>query len=184
MGVRMSEKWFAFKTVPQREFRAKQEIIARGYRALVPFEVEERRGRSRNGRPYVSRVEVPLMRGYCFAGFEHHPQLDEMSGLEDVFGRRLLIGYCSAYPNGPPVMIRPAELTVLRELSKGLGINRLPTSPRRAFRVGQKLDIVDGPFRNFAGVVEEIGRQRIKVAIEIFGRYSTVAFSPDQVEVA
>jgi transcription termination/antitermination protein NusG len=48
--------------------------------------------------------------------------------------------------------------------------------PRMAFSVGETLKIVDGPFANFSGIVDEIfpekGRLRLKV--EIFGRSTPV----------
>jgi transcriptional antiterminator NusG len=50
------------------------------------------------------------------------------------------------------------------------------TKPRLLFNVGETLKIVDGPFANFSGVVDEIfpDKGRLRVKVEIFGRSTPV----------
>lgn len=52
------------------------------------------------------------------------------------------------------------------------------------FHKGDRVKIVDGPFTDFIGVVEEIipDRARLKVLVTIFGRTTPVEFSFDQVK--
>jgi transcriptional antiterminator NusG len=52
--------------------------------------------------------------------------------------------------------------------------------------VGDKVKIVDGPFREFTGTVEEFNpeRARVKVALSVFGRPTPVVLDPIQVEAA
>lgn len=56
--------------------------------------------------------------------------------------------------------------------------------PKVLFRVGENVRIVDGPFTNFIGVVEEVNteRSKLKVMVSIFGRSTPVELDFLQVE--
>ncbi len=58
--------------------------------------------------------------------------------------------------------------------------------PKLVFAVGQKVKIVDGPFRDFTGTVEEFNpeRSRVKVSLSIFGRPVPVVLELVQLEAA
>lgn len=53
-----------------------------------------------------------------------------------------------------------------------------------AFEVGETLNIIDGPFESFSGVVEEFDqeKQRVKISVLIFGRATSVELDVNQVE--
>lgn len=53
------------------------------------------------------------------------------------------------------------------------------------FRVGDPVKVIDGPFTEFAGVVEEINREKkkLKVMVSIFGRSTPVELDFLQVEL-
>lgn len=54
----------------------------------------------------------------------------------------------------------------------------------RKFDLGDTVRIIDGPFRHFTGVVEEINEEkgRLKVAVTLFGRPTSVELEFTQVE--
>ena len=55
-----------------------------------------------------------------------------------------------------------------------------------AYQVGDLVNIIDGPFGDFSGVVEEIDPDKdlVRVTISMFGRETPVEFALDQVEPA
>jgi transcriptional antiterminator NusG len=52
------------------------------------------------------------------------------------------------------------------------------------FEVGETLNITEGPFESFSGVVEEFDseKQKIKISVLIFGRATSVELNVNQVE--
>lgn len=56
--------------------------------------------------------------------------------------------------------------------------------PKYMFEKGEQVKIVDGPFNNFSGVVEEVNldRDTLKVMVTIFGRQTPVELNFLQVE--
>ncbi|HMU37826.1 MAG TPA: transcription termination/antitermination protein NusG [Pseudomonadota bacterium] len=58
--------------------------------------------------------------------------------------------------------------------------------PRVSFEEGESVRVIDGPFANFAGIVDEVKpeKQKIKVRVSIFGRATAVELDFAQVEKA
>ncbi len=56
--------------------------------------------------------------------------------------------------------------------------------PKVEFKVGDRIEIIDGPFINFTGVVEEVypEKERLKVSVSIFGRATSLELNFWQVE--
>lgn len=58
--------------------------------------------------------------------------------------------------------------------------------PRVSFEEGESVRVIDGPFANFAGIVDEVKpeKQKVKVRVSIFGRATAVELDFAQVEKA
>jgi len=90
-----------------------------------------------------------------------------------------VLGFLGAGKNPVPLSEEEAE-KILNEVAERKG---KPT-PKVEFSVGDKVEITDGPFVNFSGVVEEVhqDRERLKVSVSIFGRATPVELNYWQVE--
>jgi len=58
--------------------------------------------------------------------------------------------------------------------------------PKARFNVGETVKVIDGPFRDFTGTVQEIKaeRSRLRVSISVFGRPTPVDLNFIEVEAA
>lgn len=84
--------------------------------------------------------------------------------------------------NGSPVPLQESEINrILGKMDDLYGQSEELTDP---FIIGESVKIVDGPFSNFSGTIEEINdeKRKLKVTVKIFGRKTPVELSFIQVE--
>jgi transcription termination/antitermination protein NusG len=81
-----------------------------------------------------------------------------------------------------PVPISQAEADRIKGQVVEAGENK--KKPMIIFEIGEQVKVADGPFASFNGVVEEVddAKQRVKVAVSIFGRATPVELEFSQVE--
>lgn len=82
----------------------------------------------------------------------------------------------------PPAVPEHEVLRVTKQME--VGAEKAVTKVR--FSVGESVTVVDGPFSNFNGTVEEINQEKgkVKVLVSIFGRPTPVELDFVQVEKA
>jgi transcription termination/antitermination protein NusG len=81
---------------------------------------------------------------------------------------------------------RPAPITdkeadaILNRVQAGLDKPR----PKTLFEAGEVIRVIDGPFKDFNGVVEEVNydKNKLKISVLIFGRSTSVELGFNQVE--
>jgi transcriptional antiterminator NusG len=81
-----------------------------------------------------------------------------------------------------PVPISQAEADRIKGQVVEAGENA--KRPMIIFEIGEQVKVADGPFASFNGTVEEVddAKQRVKVAVSIFGRATPVELEYSQVE--
>ena len=84
---------------------------------------------------------------------------------------------------GIPVPVSDKEIEkILGQIKDGVA------QPKSAieYSIGEKVQVVDGPFASFSGMVEDIDEEksRLKVSVSIFGRPTPVDLEYNQVEKA
>ena len=86
-------------------------------------------------------------------------------------------------PRNNPQVVRPEEVeAVLRKVEKEEATVEKVEVP---FKIGDTIRVIDGPFADFTGVVEEINeeKKKVKVLVSIFGRPTPVELDFLQVEL-
>tara|TARA_A100001011_G_scaffold166549_1_gene175280 strand:- start:50 stop:583 length:534 start_codon:yes stop_codon:yes gene_type:complete len=82
---------------------------------------------------------------------------------------------------GKPMPMRDSEVaSIINQVEEGLEKPRSLIS----FEVGEKVNVNDGPFEGFLGLVEEVDEvnSRLKVTVSIFGRATPVELEYTQVQ--
>jgi len=82
----------------------------------------------------------------------------------------------------PPEVPEEEVMRVTRQMEMGAE----KVQPKVKFSVGESVIVIDGPFSNFNGTVEEINQEKgkVKVLVSIFGRPTPVELDFVQVEKA
>lgn len=93
-----------------------------------------------------------------------------------------VIGFLGTVKGGDPVPMRIAEVN--RILGKVDELSMTEEELKIPFVVGESVKVVDGPFNNFSGVVDDINedKKKLKVMVKIFGRKNLLELNYMQVE--
>ncbi len=175
----MSQKWYvvqAYSGYEKQVMRSLKERIAlQGMESqfgeiLVPTEevVEMKEGKKR-------KSERKFYPGYVLVQMD---MSDDTWHLVKSTSR--VLGFIGGTPDKPaPISDREAE-AILRRVESGAD----KPKPKTLFEAGEVVRVVDGPFADFNGVVEEVDydKSRVKVAVLIFGRSTPVDLEFSQVE--
>jgi len=82
-----------------------------------------------------------------------------------------VIGFVGGEINPTPVPPAEAE-QIIRQMEEGV----IRPKPKYHFEEGDEVTVIDGPFNNFRGIVEEVkpDKEKVRVLITIFGRATPV----------
>ncbi len=177
----MSMRWFVVQAFSGFENTVKRSLEERIERAgledkfdeiLVPTEevVEIRNGQKR-------RSERKFFPGYVLVRMEMDDEAWHL--VKDV---PKVLGFIGGTADRPaPISDKEAE-SILQKVQEGVEKPR----PKVLFDVGEVVRVTDGPFNDFNGVVEEVNfdKNRLLVAVQIFGRSTPVELEFSQVEKA
>lgn len=91
-----------------------------------------------------------------------------------------VLGFIGGTADRPaPISDKEAE-AILRRVESGVD----KPKPKTLFEAGEVVRVIEGPFADFNGVVEEVDyeKSRVKVAVLIFGRSTPVDLEFSQIE--
>ena len=175
----MALKWYvihAYSNYENKVLQALEERIEREGlqehfgKIIVPTEevVEMRAGQQR-------KSERKFFPGYVLVQME----------LSDVTWHMVrdvprVLGFIGGTADKPAAITDAEAELILNRVEDG--INK--PKPKVLFEVGEVLRVVDGPFKDFDGVVEEVNyeKSRLTVTVMIFGRSTPVDLEFTQVE--
>ena len=173
----MAKRWYSVSVLSNFEKKVAEQIrhdvVQKGLEdeieeVLVPTEevIEVRRGKK-------VTTERRFMPGYVLVRMEMTDQ-----GYHLINSINRVTGFLG--PQGKPMPMRDAEVEqILGRVEEGA------EQPRSliVFEVGETVNVADGPFEGFSGMVEEVDdeNQRLKVTVSIFGRATPVELEYTQV---
>lgn len=173
----MAKRWYSVSVLSNSEKKVAEAIYEAAAQkglsddieeVLVPTEevIEVRRGKK-------VQVEKRFMPGYVLI---HMEMTDK--GYHMVMDTNRVMGFLG--PQGKPAPLREKEVAaLLNQVEEGM------ETPRSTivFEVGEEVDVTDGPFEGFSGMVEDVDHEnsRLKVTVSIFGRATPVELEYTQV---
>jgi transcriptional antiterminator NusG len=178
----MAMKWYAVHTYSGHENKARLSLLERIKTAglqesfgevLIPTEsvIEMVRGHKRT----TTRKFYP---GYMFLQMDLN---DETYHL--VKNTPKITGFLGGEKGNKPVAMKDSEIAAINtQMTEGA----IKPKPKVLFEEGENVRVIDGPFSNFAGIVEEVKaeKQKVRVLVSIFGRATPVELDFSQVEKA
>src|SRR6266478_3350362 len=174
-----SKKWYVVHTYSGYEGKAKAALQERVKslhmedkigEVLVPVERVQELGKG-GQRKISTRKFFP---GYIFVNMELNDETwHVIRNTPKITG---FVGHSTAPPEVPE--------SEVREITEQMQEGALKPKPKVLFEVGESVKVVDGPFQDFNGTVEEVRPEKgkVRVLISIFGRATPVELDFVQVE--
>lgn len=176
----MADRWYVIRTFSGHENKVKnlldgelednEELKQKILEILVPtekvFEVKDGKKKSKTKNFFP---------GYILL----HAELDNQV-KEFVINTQSVMGFLGTVGNPNP--LQPNEVKrIVGRINQDENTERMET----IFRNGDIVKIIDGPFNNFNGTIEELNEEKmkIKVMVSIFGRKTPVELDFVQVEL-
>ncbi|MFT3843584.1 MAG: transcription termination/antitermination protein NusG [Lacibacter sp.] len=177
-----TSKWYVLRVVSGKEKKVKEyldkEITRNGWDTVVKqvFLPVEKVYKVANGKKVVR--ERNFYPGYVMIEVENGKMSDDIR--ETISNTSNVIHFLG---KENPIALRKAEV------NKMLGkVDEMADSTSMVmgepFIVGETIKIIDGPFNDFNGVIEEVNdeKKKLKVAVKVFGRATPVELNYMQVE--
>jgi transcriptional antiterminator NusG len=175
----MTLRWYVVHAYSNFENKVKQALEERIKREgleqyfgkiLVPTEeiVEMRMGQQR-------KSERKFFPGYVLVQME---LTDETWHLVKDVPR--VLGFIGGTSDRPAPISEKEAMSILNKVEEGVNKPR----PKILFEAGEVIRVIDGPFKDFNGVVEEVNyeKNKLKISVLIFGRSTSVELGFGQVE--
>jgi len=176
----MSKKWYAIQTFAGSELavkRAIQNLVEElGWQdkvgeIIVPTEevIDIKNGKKRI-------TERSIYPGYVFV------ELEDLSNNIDIWHKIQSLPKVGGFigESKKPTPLSKSDIDLIIEKAK----QKAAPKPKISFSHGETVRIVEGPFANFTGTVEEydMSQGKLKLNVTIFGRNTPVEISHTQVE--
>ncbi|MDB3906207.1 transcription termination/antitermination protein NusG [Crocinitomicaceae bacterium] len=181
MATEVKKRWYVVRAISGKEKKVKEYLEMEISRLkldefigqiLIPT---EKVFQIRNGKK-VSK-ERAYLPGYVLVEVALVGEVPHViKGIPNV------IGFLGAEKGGEPHPMRMSEVN--RILGKVDELTESEEEMKIPFVIGESVKVIDGPFNNFSGVIDEINedKKKLKVMVKIFGRKNLLELSYMQVE--
>lgn len=157
MKADQEKYWTAFYTKPRNEKKASERLSEYGYEVFCPTRTVLKQWSDRK-----KKVSEPLFTSYLFA------KVDELQRQEICKDRGIV---CSVFWQGKPVKIREIEIKAIIDF---LEENPEAEGLTENLKEGEKIEIVQGPFKGEQGELLTIKGNKLVLSIASIG-FSLVA---------
>ena len=164
--------WYTLRVISGKEKKIKESILFEINTANLDQYVEnilvptENVLEMRDGKKKIK--EKVFFPGYLLINIDMNKETKYV--VENVNGVISFVG-----SNGKPESLKPDEVKRFLGDHDG-GDGPLVVTEAAPFKVGDSVNVKDGPFVDFSGIVQEVNheKQKLKVSVSIFGRPTPV----------
>ena len=177
----MTMEWYVIHAYSGYENKVREALIERIERfsmednfgeIMVPSEevVELRGGQEK-------RIQRKFFPGYVLVKMELNDSTWHL-----VKDTPKVMGFIGGSKDKPIPISEEEAKGIMQQLEHGAEVSK----PKITFEPGEIVRVIDGPFNDFSGVVEEVNyeKSKVRVAVLIFGRSTPVELSFNQIEKA
>lgn len=159
--------WHVARTEPMKGIIAEEALTKSGFNVFLPKVREEKRW----SRGRVHESIKPLVNGYLFVNFDVM-----VEGWQTINDARGIVGLMYS---GLEIPARIPDSHMIPLLGMCVdGYVPKAEAQRFVFKVGSIAKLIEGPFETFSGEVKQSANDKIKIAINVFGRETMVEGSP------
>ena len=175
----MKKEWYVVNTVTGYEYKVKEklemminsmELQENIYRVVVP---EQKVVEVKDG---VKKEKVKKM----FPGYVLVEMVMSDESWYIVRNTQGVTGFIGSSGKGAkPIPLLPQEVD---KILGSMGMSRLDVS--KDLEVGKKVKILDGPFKDMSGVIDNIDmkEQKVEILVDLFGQETSVEADLSQIE--
>jgi len=177
----MAMEWYVIHAYSGYENKVREALLERIERfsmeenfgeIMVPSEevVELRGGQER-------RIQRKFFPGYVLVKMELNDSTWHL-----VKDTPRVMGFIGGSKENPIPISEVEAKSIMQQLEQGTEIAK----PKITFEPGEMVRVIDGPFNDFSGAVEEVNyeKSKVRVAVLIFGRSTPVELEFSQIEKA
>ena len=177
----MSMEWYVIHAYSGYENKVRDSLLERIERfnmndsfgdIMVPSEevVELRGGQER-------RIQRKFFPGYVLVNMDLNDSTWHL-----VKDTPRVMGFIGGTKNKPTPISEEEAKGIMQQLEHGAEVSK----PKVTFEPGEMVRVIDGPFNDFSGAVEEVNyeKNKVRVAVLIFGRSTPVELEFTQIEKA
>ncbi|OYQ32151.1 antitermination protein NusG [Flavobacterium cyanobacteriorum] len=151
--------WYVLYTNPRAEKKVAAQLTALGMDVYCPLVTKVQQWSDRK-----KKIKTPLFTSYVFINIDEQHR-------DKVFSIKGVARYL--YWLGKPAVVRDEEIA---EIKKWLATDYLDVKMDN-YSKGDEVEIKEGPFKNFKGIVQEIGNTTIRLALPSIGIILTLKYS-------
>ncbi len=180
-GVIVTKKWFVIHAYSGYENKVREALTERIQRfkmeesfgeIMVPAEevLELRGGKER-------KTQRKFFPGYVLINMELNDNTWHL-----VKDTPRVMGFIGGTKEKPTPISEIEAKSIMQQLEHGAEV----VKPKITFEPGEMVRVIDGPFNDFSGAVDEVNyeKSKVRVAVLIFGRSTPVELEFNQIEKA
>ena len=151
-----TQNWYVLYTAPRAEKKVEERLRERGVECYLPLHRSPQVWSDR-----VKMVDKPLFISYVFV---RSTETEALNFVRQIYGVARAVFY-----NGRPAIVQPSEIEAIRAF--------LEQAANHPLTVGEEVEILSGALKQVSGVIQKIGRNRLRLFIEQIGVTVTVDLS-------